>query len=177
MIRTGFGRMIKASSVAGAVVGFPALINYSASKVAVAWFKRALMLGVVRFNVTVNAVAPGPIETPGLCRGLGSRARRYTGGQCPWEGSAGPRGASLLVFLALDEADFVTGQLLVVDGATRRSGAGPFCPATQDLGPKRVAAFLPGPLHWQRGEGGAELQVLRRPSRACLPGGDARGEE
>jgi len=65
MIKQRYGRIINISSIAGSVVGFPNLTHYCASKAGVLGFTKALALELAQYNITVNAIAPGPIETPG----------------------------------------------------------------------------------------------------------------
>ncbi|WP_440060296.1 SDR family NAD(P)-dependent oxidoreductase [Thermogladius sp. 4427co] len=119
MIKKGFGRVINISSIAGAVVGFPMLVHYSASKGALLGFTRALALEVAKYGITVNAVAPGPIETPGT-----ASVGQAVPGMLESIKAAIPVGrigkpsdiASIVLFLASEEASFITGQLIIVDG-------------------------------------------------------------
>ncbi|MEM4789409.1 MAG: SDR family NAD(P)-dependent oxidoreductase [Ignisphaera sp.] len=117
MIRNGFGRIVNISSIAGAVVGFPGLTHYSASKAALVGFTKALALEVAQFNITVNAVAPGPIETPGALRGATPEQLEIYRKLIPVGRIGKPLDvANIVLFLATEEASFITGQLIVVDG-------------------------------------------------------------
>ncbi len=110
----GSGRIILISSITGTLVGYPGHTHYAATKAAMGGFMRAAALEFAPFNVTVNTVAPGSIESPGLTAlGLGSLAdyaipmrRLGTPADIGWAVS----------FLASDYASFVTGHTFVVDG-------------------------------------------------------------
>lgn len=117
MVKNGYGRIINIASIAGTVVGFPGLTHYCASKAAILGFTRALALELARFNITVNAVAPGPIETPGTKAGLTEETKEVYIRAIPVGRLGLPADiASVVAFLASDEASFITGQLLVADG-------------------------------------------------------------
>lgn len=117
MIRNRFGRIVNISSIAGAVVGFPGLTHYSASKAALVGFTKALALEVAQFNITVNAVAPGPIETPGALIGATPEQLEIYKKLIPVGRIGKPLDvANIVLFLATEEASFITGQLIVVDG-------------------------------------------------------------
>lgn len=108
------GRIINISSRAW--LGNPGQTNYSASKAGVVGMTRALALEMARYRVTVNAVAPGLIDTQ-LTRSLPDAARQkllaaQPGGQM---GTAQDV-AETVAFLASDKAGFITGQVFHVDG-------------------------------------------------------------
>ena len=90
--------------------------NYSSSKGGLVSLTRVLALELARFNVTVNAVAPGLIDTP-LTQGLPKEALEHLLAVQPG-GRMGSPGdiAAAVAFLASDEAGFITGQVLHVDG-------------------------------------------------------------
>jgi 3-oxoacyl-[acyl-carrier protein] reductase len=111
MIRQRFGRIVNVASVVGQRAN-PGQANYAASKAGLEALTRTVACEVARRNVTVNAVAPGLVETEltaGLGDGLldGVPARRAG---TPEEVAACVR------FLASDEASYVTGATLTVDG-------------------------------------------------------------
>lgn len=117
MVKNNFGRIINIASIAGTVVGFPGLTHYSASKAAILGFTRALALELARFNITVNAIAPGPIETPGTKSGLTMESREMFVRAIPVGRLGLPKDiAAVVAFLASEDASFITGQLIVADG-------------------------------------------------------------
>jgi len=65
MIEQKYGKIVNLASIAGVVSGFPSLVHYSASKAAIAGLTKSLALEVAPYKINVNAIAPGPIDTPG----------------------------------------------------------------------------------------------------------------
>lgn len=115
MTRQKHGRIVNIASIAGAVVGFPNLTHYSASKGAVAGFTKSLALEVALNGITVNAVAPGPIDVGVMTPD--SEEYKATVKTIPVGRMGLPADiANLVVFLASDEASFITGQCIVCDG-------------------------------------------------------------
>jgi 3-oxoacyl-[acyl-carrier protein] reductase len=113
MMRARHGRVINISSVVGGVRGNPGQANYAASKAGLVGFTRTVAAEVARRNVTVNAVAPGLVETE-LTEGIDQQkfidavpARRAG---TPQEIAAAVR------FLASEDAAYITGITLTVDG-------------------------------------------------------------
>lgn len=111
------GSIINISSVAGRI-GFPGASVYVASKHAVESLTKSAALEAAPTGVRVNAVAPGPIETPMLDRFVGSEEnKKHLLQHIPIQ-RAGDAGevAQTILFLASEKASYVTGQSYAVDG-------------------------------------------------------------
>jgi 3-oxoacyl-[acyl-carrier protein] reductase len=115
MIKQRSGSIISVSSVSG-LMGNPGQVNYSASKAGLIGFSKSLAREVASRGVRVNVIAPGFIETD-MTAALGEKARGALIGQIP-VGRAGAAAdvAALAAFLASDEAAYITGQVIAVDG-------------------------------------------------------------
>ena len=115
------GKIVNISSIAS-LVGFEGLVHYCASKGGVNGMTRALALELANKKINVNAVAPGAIDTPGASqpdqpRTAAEETRKQTIAAIPWKRMGQPDDiAQAVVFLASDRADYITGQVLVVDG-------------------------------------------------------------
>ncbi len=110
------GKIINISSIAS-FVGFPALTHYCATKGGINSFTRALALELASKKINVNAIAPGAIETPGATKGQSKEQKQQTIGIIPLKRYGKPEDiANAVAFLASDEADYITGQVLTVDG-------------------------------------------------------------
>jgi 3-oxoacyl-[acyl-carrier protein] reductase len=118
MMRRRFGRVVNVSSVSGLRAN-PGQANYSASKAGLIGFTRTVAAEVARRGVTVNAVAPGLIETE-LTRDVTSNGDSNGGGlldHIPARRTGSPEEvAACIRFLASDQASYVTGAVLPVDG-------------------------------------------------------------
>ena len=115
MLRQRWGRMINVSSVT-AVRGMKGQVNYAASKGGVNALTRALAIELAPRNVTVNAIAPGLIETD-MSRPVIAVATDFIRDRIPMRRPGLPGDvAALAVFLASDAAGYITGQVIGVDG-------------------------------------------------------------
>ncbi len=117
MIEKKYGRVINIVSDAGRI-GEPYLTVYSGAKAAVVGFSKALAKEVARYNITVNCVAAGVTKTPGVegfLKSVGGEERLVR---------AYPRGrlgnpqdiANGVIFFALDESEYITGQIISISG-------------------------------------------------------------
>jgi NAD(P)-dependent dehydrogenase (short-subunit alcohol dehydrogenase family) len=118
MVAQGGGAIVNASSVGG-LVGLPTGTTYAASKHAVAGITRSAALDFAKSGVRVNATAPGMIETPLMMRALDAvpNGRELIGAMHPI-GRMGQAEevANTVLWLCSDEASFVTGAVVPVDG-------------------------------------------------------------
>ncbi len=112
MIERRYGRIVNMSSVTGPLVANPKSTIYAAAKAAIMGMTRAQAIELAEYNITVNGIGPGWIETPSS-----SPEEVFAGQQAPIgrPGTADEIG-QVALFLASEEASFVTGQLIVADG-------------------------------------------------------------
>ena len=115
----GRGRLIFTSSVTGPRVAMPGTAHYAMSKGGMNGFIRTAALEYARENITVNGVEPGFILTQAMAE-LGSEAELDAMASCIPKGELGrPEDiAHTMLFLASDEAGYITGQTIVVDGGS-----------------------------------------------------------
>ena len=115
MIKNKFGRIINLSSISG-LMGNPGQVNYSSSKAALNGFTKSLAKEVGSRNITVNCVAPGFIDTD-MTSYIGDNERNEILKQIPLNKFGLPEDISKLVmFLMSDEASYITGQTISIDG-------------------------------------------------------------
>jgi 3-oxoacyl-[acyl-carrier protein] reductase len=116
-VRQGGGRVLVTSSVTGPRVAYPGLAHYAASKAGVNGFIRAAALELATIGVTVNGVEPGMIRTPAM-ENLGDAALSARFASAVPLGRLGEPSdiASAMLYLASEQAAYVTGQTIVVDG-------------------------------------------------------------
>jgi 3-oxoacyl-[acyl-carrier protein] reductase len=112
----GRGRIVVTSSITGPITGYPGWSHYGASKAAQLGFVRTAAMELAPAGVTINAVLPGNVFTEGL-DGLGQEYLDGMTASIPQRklGSTADIGYAAL-FFASDEAGYITGQTLVVDG-------------------------------------------------------------
>jgi len=110
------GRIINISSIAS-LVGFEGLVHYCASKGGMNGLVRALALEVAPMKITVNAIAPGAIETPGAMKTMTPEAKKQTTTLIPLSRFGLPEDiANAVLFLASEKSSYITGQVITVDG-------------------------------------------------------------
>ena len=115
MIRQRSGRIVSISSVVGQT-GNAGQANYAASKAGLIGFSKAIAREVASRNITVNVVAPGLVETD-MTRAITDKAQGDWAAQIPLGRLGTPAEiASAVCFLASDEASYITGQVLAVNG-------------------------------------------------------------
>ena len=115
MVRARWGRIVNVSSVVG-LVGNAGQANYAASKAGIIGFTKSVAREVSRRGITVNAVAPGYVETE-LTGSLSESVKEQIREQVPM-GRFGEveEVAEVVAFLVGEEAGYVTGQTIAVDG-------------------------------------------------------------
>ncbi len=114
--KAGKGRVVLTSSITGAITGFPGWSHYGASKSGQLGFLKTAAMELSRYNTTINAVMPGNIYTEGL-QNLGQEYLDTMAASIPLKrlGDVEDIGNAAL-FFASDEAAYITGQQIVVDG-------------------------------------------------------------
>ena len=118
MMKQRYGRIVNVSSVVG-LLGNPGQANYVASKAGVIGLTKAVAKELASRHITVNAVAPGFIDTA-MTSGLNEKVREALQAQIPLGRLGSPEDvAHAVAFLCSEEAGYVTGQVLSVDGGMR----------------------------------------------------------
>ncbi|MBT7174678.1 MAG: 3-oxoacyl-ACP reductase FabG [Gammaproteobacteria bacterium] len=114
--KAGGGRVVLTSSITGPVTGYPGWSHYGASKSGQLGFLKTACMELSRYNVTINAVMPGNIYTEGL-QDLGQEYLDTMAASIPLKrlGKVTDIGNAAL-FFASDEAGYITGQTIIVDG-------------------------------------------------------------
>jgi len=117
--KRGGGRILFTSSVTGPNVAMPGTAHYAASKSGMNGLIRTAALEFARENITVNGVEPGYILTPAMAA-LGTEQEIAAMAKCIPLGKLGAHSdiANTMLFLASEEAAYITGQTIVVDGGS-----------------------------------------------------------
>jgi len=114
--RSGRGRVILTSSITGPITGYSGWSHYGASKAGQLGFMRSAAVELAKYGITVNAIMPGNISTEGLAD-LGDEYIRTMEASIPLRRLGTIKDiASAALFLATEEAGYITGQTLVIDG-------------------------------------------------------------
>ena len=116
MKQQGKGRIILTSSITGPITGYPGWSHYGASKAGQLGFMRTAAIELAPSHITINAVMPGNIATEGL-EDLGHEYTAKMESSIPMRrlGTVNDI-ANAVLFFASDEAAYITGQTLVIDG-------------------------------------------------------------
>ncbi len=126
MQKAGYGRLIATSSVAGTVSGWPEHSHYAAAKGGLVGLIKSLAVEFAADGITANAVAPGVIRTPQALdpvNSLGPAGVDATASKVPTGRVGEPEDIGYVFqFLASPQAAYLTGQLIVVDGARSLAG-------------------------------------------------------
>ncbi len=126
MKEQNYGRVILTSSITGDITGYPGGSIYGATKAGILGFMRSAALEYANSGVTINAIQPGMIATEGLKKQLGILSEK--GAEAvPMKRLGDPEDIGVAVcFFASEEAKYITGQSLVIDG-------GQILPETPDV--------------------------------------------
>lgn len=115
MMKQKYGRIINISSIVG-LIGNPGQANYAASKAGVIGLGKAISKELASRNITVNSIAPGYIETD-MVDNIQKEAKEALFKKIPLGRIGKPEEiAAAVLYLASDEASYITGQTIAVDG-------------------------------------------------------------
>jgi len=115
MVKQRYGRIVNISSIIG-IMGNPGQVNYGASKAALIGITRTLSKELGSRNITVNAIAPGYIDTA-MTQKLDDKVKNEMFARIPLRRFGKPSDvANAVLFMASNDASYINGQVLVVDG-------------------------------------------------------------
>lgn len=111
------GRILFTSSIQGNRAAVPGCAHYAASKAGINGFIRSAALEFARYHITVNGVEPGLTLTEGVARSIAQERRQEMAQTVPLKRWGTPAEvAAAMLFLASDDAAYITGQTIVIDG-------------------------------------------------------------
>ena len=114
--KLGKGRVVVTSSITGPITGYPGWAHYGATKAGQLGFMKTAAMELARYNTTINAVMPGNIVTEGLAS-LGEDYLNSMAAAIPLKRLGAVEDiANAALFFASDEAAYITGQQMVIDG-------------------------------------------------------------
>jgi 3-oxoacyl-[acyl-carrier protein] reductase len=117
MEKQRYGRIVMTSSITGPRTAIPGLAHYAASKAGINGFIKGAAIEFAKSNITVNGVEPGNVMTDELGTQLGNEYVEKAKQRIPMGRLATPEDiAYAVLFLASDEAKYITGQTIIVDG-------------------------------------------------------------
>ena len=121
MVKQRWGRIVNISSIVG-IIGNPGQANYASAKAGIIGFTRTIAKEVASRGITVNAIAPGFIDTE-MTQKLPEEWKQQLKSRIPVGYLGTPRDvAEAVAFLASEEARYITGQVLNVDGGMAGTG-------------------------------------------------------
>ena len=125
MVENGWGRLLATSSIAGALQGWSRHAHYAAAKAGIVGLVRSLAVELGPHGITANAIAPGVIVTPQSLdpvNSLGPDGVAAFASRVPVGRNGQPEDiANAFLFLASEEASFLTGQTILIDGGVSLS--------------------------------------------------------
>jgi 3-oxoacyl-[acyl-carrier protein] reductase len=117
MIAQKYGRILMTSSVTGPRTAIRGAAHYAATKSGINGFIRAAAVELGKYNITVNGIEPGTIDTEGIREQLSEAEVQALARTIPLGKLGDPEDAAYaMLFLASDEAKYITGQTIIVDG-------------------------------------------------------------
>jgi 3-oxoacyl-[acyl-carrier protein] reductase len=117
MKRQRYGRIVLTGSITGPLVGWPEHAHYSASKAGLEGLARCAAIEGAAYGITVNVVEPGNVDTENVRAAVGDEHMKQMAEAAPLKRLAAPlEVGDAIAFLASDQAAYITGQTLVLDG-------------------------------------------------------------